>query len=116
MAVFDWAESRNSRVDSSARLREVRFGDGYTQRAPDGLNPFEDTWDLLFDQVDDAIGNSIETFFKARATTLGFEAFTWTPIWFVGAAIKVVCKRWTRTRVDLGISTLTATFERVYEP
>ncbi|WP_290889364.1 phage tail protein [Arenimonas sp.] len=111
MAVFDWAESRSTSVEESPRVQETRFGDGYVQATPDGLHPQEQTWDLVFDQVDDSIGDDIVSFFRARQ---GVELFDWTPIW--GPAIRVVCKRWRRTRVDLGISTITATFERRYEP
>lgn len=117
MAVFDWGESRSSRVEVEARVAEVRFGDGYAQRSPDGLNPIGEAWDLVFDAVDDSIGDAIENFLRARTTSLVAEAFDWSPIWLTPTtAIRVVCKRWSRVRVDLGISTITATFERVYEP
>lgn len=114
MAVFDWAESRTSSVSVNARVQETRFGDGYVQAAPDGLNAIDEAWDLVFDGVDDAIANAIETFLRARG---GAEPFDWTPIWASGnAPIKVVCKGWRRSRAEPGISNLTATFERRFTP
>lgn len=114
MAVFDWAESRSSSVDVAPRVQETRFGDGYVQAVPDGINTMQEQWDLVFDQVDDAIATQIDDFLRARG---GWETFDWTPIWAVGnSPIKVVCKQWRRQKFDIGVSTITATFERRYTP
>ena len=113
MAVFDWAESRSSSVDEAVRVQETRFGDGYVQASPDGINTLTQRWDLVFEEVDDAIADAIVAFWRARN---GVELFDWTPIWGGNTPIRVVCKGWRRVRVALGISTLTATFERRYAP
>ena len=114
MAIFDWAESRQSSVDESPRVQETRFGDGYVQSAPDGINTLEQRWDLLFEGVDDAVANDIVAFLRVRG---GAEVFDWTPLWVTGnSPIRVVCKTWRRVYLEPGISTVTAVFERRYQP
>jgi phage-related protein len=110
---FDWAESRSTRRNVMPRRAETRFGDGYRQRLPDGLNPIEETWDIVLDAVDDAIGDEISAFLEARGS---WEAFTWRPKWRAGAPIRVLCTSWSRAIVDLGVSSFSLTFERVFEP
>jgi len=58
-----------------SKTLEVEFGDGYSQGAPDGLNPVRDKWNLTWSVLTDSEATAIETFFKARG---GHEPFLWT--------------------------------------
>lgn len=48
MATFTYSPDWAPTPELTPRLRSVRFGDGYEQRAPDGLNPVLPTWKLNF--------------------------------------------------------------------
>lgn len=87
------------------------FGDGYGQRAPDGINSikrvFTFEWAVLLNDEAD----TIENFFLARK---GAEAFLWTPPGY-DDPLKLICQRYTRTRNDYGRSRINATFRQVFD-
>ena len=112
MAVFDWAESSKLTLEEEPRVLAARFGDGYEQRQPDGINTIDQQWDLNFEQVDNDIADDIVDFLRARG---GWEAFDWTPKWGT-VAIRVKCPRWTRSPDGESLSRISARFEQVYEP
>ena len=111
MAVFDWAESPSSRAELVARVAATPFGDGYVQRAFEGLNPLSENWDLSFDSVDVEIADAIDAFLRPK---LGVVAFDWTPP-RQSAAKRFICTSFTRTITDrLGEHNLSARFEQVF--
>lgn len=113
MADWVWVESPGTTLDEEPRLREASFGDGYVQRAPDGINNRPQKWELSFDDVDDVEADSMIAFLR---THNGVTPFNYWPMW-ASAAIKVVCKRWRRTLGSkLRTSTITATFEQDFAP
>lgn len=115
MAVFDWAESAGSSVDYKPRVARTQFGDGYVERAPDGLNPMGESWSLAFNDISDEAGTEIITFLKARFTgPLGQEAFDWTPLW-ASTPIRVTCDQFTRTLGSrVGTCSVQAVFVREF--
>lgn len=117
MAVFAWAESASTSVSRTPRIAATKFGDGYEETAPDGLNVLAEQWSVVFRGCSKANGTAIEDFFRARLTAInGLEAFDWWPLWAT-AAIKVKCRTWSRTQGELpDESDISATFERVYLP
>ncbi len=96
---------------TTARVLSAGFGDGYRQEAGDGLNgmarALDATWDLLLS----ADADDIEAFFVAQR---GYLAFLWTP---PGRSTQAqwTCKTWTRVNMELGIDTITAHLEQVYD-
>lgn len=113
MAVWVWVESPGTAVEDEPRVRSSRFGDGYEQRAPDGLNPLAQSWPLVFSGVDNAVADDMVAFLRAHG---GAEAFDYTPLWET-QPVRVICRKWRRTHsATWGESDLSATFERVYEP
>lgn len=111
MATFTWTPTNGARQQTSPRVRRVRFGDGYEQRQPDGINTKGETWSLAFAGLTDAEADEIDTFLAARNAV---EAFDWvTP---AGDAIKAVCDDWGRDFAQYDMNTISATFRRVYEP
>lgn len=114
---FDWAESPGAALSEEPRIASTRYGDGYELRAPDGLNPITQKWQLSFKGLDAQVGNDIRGFLRARVNAvIGLEPFNWTPLWTT-TAIRVVCRGWQRTQVDgYGFSDISATFEQVFEP
>ena len=113
MDPFDWVESASTMLEEEPRVLATRFGDGYGQRSPDGLNPIAQRWELRFSAVDNAVADAICAYWR---TAGGVQAFEWTPLWHT-TPIKVVCTQWTRSQPDRwGMSDLTARFEQVFEP
>lgn len=68
------SQSSNAGVDY--KVVEVKFGDGYSQRALDGLNYKRRSWSIEWSNV-----NSTEytTIMTALDTAAGVDYFTWTP-------------------------------------
>lgn len=114
--VFDWVESAGTSLTMQPRFGATQFGDGYEERAPDGLNPLKQRWSLQFRAVENAVADAITAFFSARVGGLGLEGFDWTPLWST-TPIRVVCREWTRSQPDqAGESDIAAVFEQVIEP
>lgn len=90
---------------------ESTFGDGYTQRAGDGLNPeqrkFTAEWKAL--DLDDA--DEIEAFFLAH---LGFKAFLWKGP-RDGTPRLYRCKKWSRDNVSALVDSIRAEIELVHD-
>jgi len=115
----DWAYTpdRGLSRNSAPRIREVRFGDGYSQRAQDGINYMNESWDLSFVNRPLSTILAMEAFLEAKG---GNTAFTF------GAPgespeVKVICRSWNVSTINYSgnnatsVASLTATFERVYE-
>ena len=112
MADWVWVESPGSALEEEPRVKSARFGDGYEQRSPDGLNPLEPVHELTFDGVDDAVATDMVNFLRAHK---GYLPFSYVPL-HETVAQRVICRRWTRSKTGIGESSIRARFERVFEP
>lgn len=112
MATFTYTADFGARVTTRPRIRVVAFGDGYEQRQADGINARADVWDLQFQNRTNSDTAAIIGFLEARN---GVEAFDWTPPNEV-TAIKVVCREWNKSIDRFNLNTVSAQFQRVYEP
>lgn len=116
MSDWNYVPDRGLSKSSTPRIREVKFGDGYSQRMQDGMNYMTETWNLSFANRTFTDIDSMLTFLQGKG---GVLAFTWTPPG--ESEIKVICKQWDvstffHTGTDSqSYGSLTATFERVYE-
>jgi phage-related protein len=94
-------------------VRNVQFGDGYSQRISFGLNQEpERIGSLTWTNRINADITAIETFFDARA---GAESFTWNPP-DGASSYKFIASSWNKQIDYAGVSTLSATFQQVFEP
>jgi phage-related protein len=94
------------------RVLVAGFGDGYEQRAADGLNAMRRVYgDLRFENLTLAEADAITTFFAARA---GVEAFFWTPI-DSSEPGKYRCPKWSRRRRTAQAYVVTATLEQAFD-
>lgn len=115
MAVYIWVESPGTTRQMKPRVAATKFGDGYEERAPDGLNPVKATWNVQHRGIDNDVADEIETFLLARFSA-GLEAFDWTPLWAT-TALRFKCEEWSRVQdEDAHTCTITATFQQVFEP
>jgi phage-related protein len=104
-------EYSSSPCDTKARVLRTDFGDGYGQRAADGINNMPRTWPLKWENLTEADANTIENFLRARA---GYVAFLWTPP-RTGTALKWTCEAWSRQPTEGNFVTMTATFNQVFD-
>lgn len=112
MPSFEWTPDFGSSKSSKPTVTPIKFGDGYEQRAANGINTNPKTWNLNFRNRDVSDIDDIEEFLDARGAV---ESFEWTPP-RASDPIMVVCREWNRTIDHAGTDSLTATFEQVFEP
>lgn len=58
--------------ENEFRVLEAGFGDGYTQRTPDGLNTLKEKYTLIFEPLTESEYETLETFLNQKQ---GAEAF-----------------------------------------
>lgn len=107
METFTWL-STHAEMSEEPRVLAAKFGDGYEQRAEDGINTMLQVWDLKFERMQPEVGKAIRDFLKARK---GVEAFYWTTKF--GETKKFTCRKWKPADDDKRTMTITATFNEV---
>lgn len=74
---------------TKARVLSANLGDGYTQRAKDGLNSISDEWSISWD-VNETNADTLTDFFVTHG---GADSFDWTPP-TEGSSKKWVASSW----------------------
>lgn len=74
---------------TKARVLESGFGDGYRQRAGDGINVIEDEWSLEW-VLESTGANTLTGFLETHG---GYTSFDWTPKG-ESSAKKWTCDSW----------------------
>ena len=97
---------------SRPSVRNVQFGDGFSQRLTYGLNQDPKQWNLTF-EVSEADADTIETFLDARADDNA--PFDFTPPGEASSS-KFVCETWSKSIPYLNRATIQTTFREVFEP
>jgi len=98
--------------NTRTRVLKAEFGDGYSQRAVDGINTTKDTWDLSWIGLSTSDADTLISFLEARG---GVESFDWTPN---GEAVskKWLCSEWSKTFNQIhNVINVNATFEQTYD-
>ena len=114
--------------NTQPRVLLSQFGDGYSQRLIDGINPLAETINVSFKTRDKGEIDHIISFFESKG---GVTAFTFTVNQQYYAspgvtsetdvtssdelALKVICSSWNKTHDFGDYWSATATFTRVYE-
>lgn len=104
---FTWCVSPNMTVNEEQRLRVAQFGDGYEQRAPDGINTKLRTFSVSLTRKTNDIFDIIN-FLRDRGS---LEEFIWT-IPDEEEIVLVRCTRWSRTLIN-NATTINATFKEI---
>ncbi|TPW29673.1 hypothetical protein FJU08_12700 [Martelella alba] len=103
--------SIQSSKDITIRTLESNFGDGYSQRAGDGLNTTGIAFNAIWPGLTLSQADQIEAFFLSLR---GVHPFEWTlPREHEAKLFR--CKQWSRTGAGGGHDTITASIERVYD-
>ena len=103
-----------ARRTERARVHVVKFGDGYEQRTPDGINSVVRTYELGWNAITKADANTLDAFFRARQ---GTEAFTWAPPESPNPLLdrsKWVCERYQRSNTAEPITDYQATLQEFF--
>lgn len=110
MSTFTWKHDRNPGGDVSFRNIETKFGDGYSQIAPDGINTRVESWPLTFTGVADTI-TQVTNFLDARR---GAEPFGWTSP--SGQAGRFLASKYSITSLGNDVFRLSVTFTQDFSP
>lgn len=101
----------NSKKTVKPRILENDFGDGYTQRAADGLNSLRREWSVSWTNLTTAQKNILIGFFESQ---LGYKAFLWTAPGDT-AVRKWTAREWTEEPVAANIWSITSTFRQEFD-
>lgn len=106
---FTWRPDKSVPGTFTQRVRSASFGNGYTQRAADGINNETQSWDLTFTGTKARIAE-ILAFIRAQK---GYKAFIWvTPF---DGPLYFTCDSFKPTPMGGSAWSLTATFEQTYQ-
>jgi phage-related protein len=95
---------------TTAKLREVEYGDGYTQSSPDGLNHLRKELSLTWEKLLPEQAKYITDFLAARG---GYEPFQYAPS-NSPVTYNWTCKEWTDDRIEQGFRRISAVFIQSY--
>jgi phage-related protein len=99
-------------TQTTARVLKAEFGDGYTQRAGDGLNTLPAQVSATWPPMPRATLDAIVSFLEHRR---GFEAFAWTVPGEASSRLWT-CETWSIAAAgSTNLFTLSATFEQVFD-
>jgi phage-related protein len=94
-----------------AQILQNKFGDGYSERAAQGLNNESQVWQLSWNNRPISDIDTIEAFIKAAG---GYQSFYWTPP-RGSAPLLFFCQKWSRTYSGPKSDDFSATFEQVFD-
>lgn len=106
---FAWSHLRKPGATARVnfRVRKVQYGDGYSQRTPDGLNHRLETWPLTFEGGLSLIG-PIKDFIDRHE---GARSFNWTPP--AGKPGVYVVENYSFVSIGSGLYSVSADFVQV---
>lgn len=107
---FTWSPRLEPTGTITYRTLSAKFGDGYEQRAADGINNKSQMWPLSF-VGDAAYVTPARDFLDAR---VGYQSFYWTPPLGVQGLYR--CSSHTLRPLGNGNYELMATFEQAFQP
>jgi len=88
---FFWVPSYSPTISTEPSVRTLRFGDGYEQRTPNGINTNLLKISLAYDNRDEAESTAIAHFLNERG---GSEAFVYLPPSPYSSMKKFICRKW----------------------
>ena len=104
---FTWSPRPGMQPSVAPRVVTAKFGDGYEQRSPDGLNAILRNYQLSFRQ-NRSEAKLLEQFFIDRS---GVRSFLWTPP-DTGVQGRYLCRQWQKD-VHFHYADINCSFEQV---
>jgi len=111
MSDFNWTPTIGFSSDATPSVSTARFGDGYAQRVPTGINNIGQNWNLQFNAQTLNTAAQIISFLESKQ---GYISFTWTPPG-ESTEVRVIAPKWTKNYESSISRAISVTFERVYE-
>lgn len=105
---LNWLPREGMQVTEKPSVVTVKFGDGYEQRRPSGLNAQLKTFQAVFRVTTEEERAALEGFLSWHA---GWRAFLWRPP-KVNRTLRVVCREWSVTDNSM-YSDFSCTLEQV---
>lgn len=107
------APSYSPSVSPAFTVDRAKFGDGYEQRRPAGINSVRDSWNVEWKALTPERYKIVYDFLKARK---GVHAFLWQPPWEQGSK-QWVCTELSSVRpIGPRHASITATFVEDFTP
>ena len=107
METFNWVVAPNMGIKSEPRVKIIKFGDGYEQRAPDGINNKLRSFNVTLN-VARSTSRNIDEFLDRHG---GVNAFQWRDP-HSNRILTVKCPSWSINLLHTTAS-ITATFDEV---
>jgi phage-related protein len=105
---FTWHPDYDSKLSQEPSVSVTKFGDGYEQRTPNGINNNPETWSVEFTRSSASFPDVL-AFIQARN---GVESFYWTTPFNQEKIF--VCRKWGLVRKE-GHLVISMDFEQVFE-
>jgi phage-related protein len=102
---------QDAQVERKYRVIRNQFGNGYSERASDGINSAVDTWTVTWENLSSADYNTVVA---ALDMAKGVDYLTWTPFGEASQK-KFVCVAFTRRVYSAGYNSVSATLEQVFD-
>lgn len=109
MQTFTWCPAYGVTMTKTPRVKRAVFGDGYMQRATDGINAQPRSFSVTFNKKSGTV-TDIEAFLASMGAV---EPFLWIP--FDAKLGAFICSSWNLSRTGPNAGTLTAQFDEVFE-
>lgn len=103
--------SQASQGETEYRILEVQYGNGYSQRALDGLNASMSSWNVSWENIPFAQFQALVAAFDAA---YGIDYFTWQA---PGDATtkKWIVQKWSRAAASGNYYSVSATLKQVFD-
>lgn len=103
--------SQSSQAGREYRVTKTKFGNGYEQRAKDGINNIVDSWSLSWEALNQTDMNSLSSFFDSLG---GTSYFTWQ------APTDSTVKKWVVSKFSIQVLggshyTVNVSIDQVYD-
>lgn len=107
---FIWNPTYPLTINTTPRVKSIRFGDGYEQRLADGINNILLDIDINFDNRDIDEYTAILHFLKERK---GIEYFVFTPPPPYNNNKRFICRNWQDSQVAYNNFSIRTKFEEI---
>ena len=108
--IFTFVPTQGTTADYKPKLHVTPFGNGYAQRAPEGLNNMPKSWSLSFDNLDDYTKEQLRTFLKQVVPAQ--TPFTWKDM--DGETLIYICTDFSISFTEEDDSSIRCKFEQFF--
>lgn len=106
---FIWQPDWSVQMEHQPQLRTIKFGDGYGQEYPAGINNDPVRMSLNFSALRDIEAVQIMLFLRSMG---GYKSFWWTDV--NGRKLRYKCKSYARTPARVDDNSVSASFEQAF--